>query len=1116
MAGGNDAGRAAAGSLSERIAGLSLEKRALLEQRLNEKKRQLDPDRILCRGRWDAPVPLSFAQERLWFLNRLEPGHSFYNLPLALKLSGPIDIAVLGESLNAIVLRHEALRSRFTILEERPMQIVRAAAEVELPIVDLHSLAEAERAAESRRLAAEEAASPFDLEHDLLIRAKILRLGAGEQTLLLTMHHIVADGWSIGILLRELSALYAAGREGKPSPLSRLAIQYADYALWQRALLQGPALDDLLSYWKRKLADVQPLMALATDRPRPPVQAFRGAAYTFPIARAVVEGLKSIGREVQGTLFMVLLAAFKVLLCRYSGHTDVMVGTPIANRPRRELEMLIGFFVNTLVLRTSLADDPTFRQLAGRVRDVTLEAFAHQNLPFEKLVEELHPARNLSHNPVVQAMFALQNTENGPQPGSAPDAPQHMAGTSKFDLTLAAVETTDGLTLGFEYNSTLFDAATIESMAASFRKLLIDASARPDSPVSELRLIEPGDRRRLISEARGRSDDRGSVRQVHELCDLQARLRPDEPAIVWGDGRVTYGELAARVRRLAHALRAHGAGPGSAVGICMQRSPEAILAVLATLKAGSAYVPIDPAAPEEWIREVLEHSGARLLLTQELILPRVSTFAGTRLCVDAGESWLARDPEDDPVPGSRLGDLACIVYPPRSTGRPAGVMIGHLGLCNLIEAQRDVFALPAASRVLQLAPLSSAAWLFEILISLGAGGTLHPVPGEERLRGGELARVVRDEKIDVLMTTPSVLAGVPWVSMPDLGTVIALGERAPAEILSRCSAGRRVFCAYGHPEASLCPALAEHRGSQLHALVGRPLRNTCTYILDEHLEPAPDGVPGELWIGDLGVAQGYYRQPDLTAERYRVDPFSDRPGARMVRTGDRVVRAADGEIRFLGLPDPRATLRGYRIDVRDIEAPLLRHPAIREAAVALRGTREGDACLVAYCSPAGETLPAALELRDFLGRYLPELMLPSRFIQLESLPLDRDGCLDREALPPLDAIDVAADRGAGAPSRTDTEKRLAAIWRDILTVPSVGVDDNFFELGGHSLLATRVMMRVIEEFETEISLRRFFEASTIAELAREIDAARTDSKRFRQATIARQTRTMVAVPAEPE
>ena len=1099
-------------SLADRIAALSIEKRSLVEQHLRQKKSQVAPEGIRRRERPDAPVPLSFAQERLWFLSQLEPGHSFYNLPFALRLSARLDAGKLEESLNEIVRRHEALRTRFIVVNDRPMQVVLPRVHVGLVIINLEDVAQAEREAESQRLAIKEAQKPFNLEQDILIRASLLRLSDVDHVLLLTMHHIVSDGWSFGILHRELSHLYVALQTGNPSPLPELPIQYADYAVWQRNLLQGETLDRLLSYWTKKLAGIPPLLELYTDRQRPAVQAFQGASYSFPIPQSMLEELKGIGRQTQGTLFMVLLAAFQVLLFRYSGQSDLVVGTPIANRTQRELEGLIGFFVNTLVLRTDLGDDPTFLQLVDRVREVTLEAFDHQSLPFEKLVEELHPKRNLSHNPIFQVMFALQNTEAGQQVGPQSSAPQRLAGTSKFDLTLAAMEMSDGLTLTIEYNTMLFDDSTIVSMAENFRALLKNAIANPKCHASKLLFLAADERMQVIGESSGPSDTRSLAVQIHELCEMQARLRPQETAIVFGGQQLTYQELNARANQVAHALRQHRAGPEVLVAIYMDRSAEMIVAVLATLKAGSAFLPLDPAYPKERIRYMLDDSGAALLLTQEHLVPSLPPFAGKLLRLDADWPLLAQCSEADPVPLSTPDNLAYVIYTSGSTGRPKGVAVQHRGVCNLIEAQFDAFSLPPQSRILLFASLSFDASIFEILMSLGAGGILYMSTREAILPGAPLIKILRDEKINVLSISPSALAVLPRVALPDLHTLISVGESCPMEMVSRWCHERRFFNAYGPTEVSIWSTLAQCGENSAIPPIGRPLRNIRAYILDEHLEPVPSGLPGELYLGGVGVARGYHRRPDLTAERYLPDPFSGQPGTRMYKTGDRVRRVAGGDIQFLGRIDQQVKLRGYRIELGEIEASLLRHPEIQEAAVALRSTRSGDDRVVAYCVAASEQLPGATELREFLRQSLPDFMVPSAFVQLDSLPLNTSGKLDRRALPSVS--DELAEPGGelwSAP-QSEIEKRLTEIWCEILALPRVGIHDNFFDLGGHSLLATRVMSRMNEAFQTDLRLRQIFELPTIAMLSEVVEEERVKGSKRREPAIRPVAREVVVLP----
>jgi amino acid adenylation domain-containing protein len=1079
-------------ALNARLAALSPEKRDLLERRIQAKKSKTEPDRIPKREPGEE-VPLSFAQQRLWFMEQIEPGNLFYNLMLSIRLAGPLRASKLEESINEIVRRHEALRTTFKIVDGRARQVIASNLQVRLALDDLRKLPEAEREPEAGRLALFEATCPFDLVRGPLLRARLLHLNDFDHVLLLAMHHIVSDGWSIGILNRELSTLYMAFCNGQPSPLPELPIQYADFTLWQRAQLQGEAFERLLSYWKNKLAGIPVLLALPTDRPRPPVQVFQGASYNVVLPKSLLEGLKTIGRQAEVTLFMALLAAFKVLLFRYSVQSDIVVGSPIANRTRLEVEGLIGFFVNTLVLRTDLSGDPTFRQLLGRIREVALGAFAHQDVPFERLVEELQPARNLSHNPLFQVGFALQNNESAIQNAPEQGPPQFRAGASKFDVTLSATETAAGLMAVFEYNTNLFDAATILHMAQNFQVLIENIIADPDLRISECLLLDSKARAQLIEDCKGPGYDAMTASCIHELCQSQAKLRPDSLAVIHGAQHLTYRDLNSKANQLARALRKEAGGPETIVGLCVERSPEMIIGLLGILKAGAAYLPLDPAYPKDRLGYMLKDSQATMLLTKERLIDDLPVSWMKTLCLDSDWARIAEHDDDDLEPIAEPNSLAYIIYTSGSTGQPKGVLVPHIGVCNAAEATARAFSIQPETRILQFASLSFDASTFEIIMALRAGATLYLEDQESILPGPPLIEALRDRKINVMTIPPSALAVLPDAMLPDLNTLIVAGEACSMDIASRWANGRRFFNAYGPTEASIWATLAEYADVQATPPIGSPIINVQVYVLDERLEPAPVGVPGEIYIGGVGVARGYFNRPDLTAERYLPDPFSTAPGARIYRTGDRARHLWGRDIQFLGRGDHQLKLRGYRIEPSEIEASLLLHPAVREAVVVTKLSAFDEARMIACYAPRGEQVPSAAQLRSFLRQRLPDFMIPSGFMALEGFPLNKNGKLDRSALSAMADAWSESDDIASRPPRTETEEILAAIWREVLELDRISVDDNFFTIGGHSLIATRVASRVNNSFQINLPLRRLFELPTIAELAEAIDVAKADA-----------------------
>jgi amino acid adenylation domain-containing protein len=1103
-------------ALNARIAALSPEKRALLERRIQSNKSDTKPDRIPKREGGEEGLPLSFAQQRLWFMEQIEPGHFLYNLMLAVRLAGPLRASKLEESINEIVRRHEALRTTFKIVDGQATQVIAPNLPLRLALNDLRTMPEAEREPEAGRLALFEANSPFDLVRGPLLRARLLHLNDFDHVLLLTMHHIVSDGWSMGVLNRELSTLYLAFCNGQPSPLPELPIQYSDFTLWQRAQLQGEVFERLLSYWKNKLAGIPVLLELPTDRPRPPLQVFQGASYSEILSESLLEGLKTIARQAEVTLFMALLAAFTLLLSRYSGQCDIAVGSPIANRTRVELEGLIGFFVNTLVLRTDLSGDPTFRELLGRVREVALAAFAHQDMPFERLVEELQPVRNLSHNPLFQVGFALQNAESGMENAPEQGPPQFRAGASKFDLTLSATETTDGLMTVFEYNTALFDAATILHMARNFQVLIESIIADPDLRISKCLMLESRERSQLIENCKGPTYDAITASCIHELCRRQAMLRPDGLAVVYGEQHLTYEGLNSKANQLARELRKQGCGPETIVGLCVERSPEMVIGLLGILKAGAAYLPLDPAHPKDRLSYMLTDSQAAMLVTQARLIDDLPACPMNILCLDSDWACIAEQDDYDLEPVAEPDNLAYIIYTSGSTGQPKGVLVPHIGVCNAAEATSRAFPIQPESRILQFSSLSFDASAFEIVMALRAGATLCLEGQESLLPGPPLAQALGDARINVLTLTPSALAVLPEAMLPDLNTLIVAGEACSMAVASRWASGRRFFNAYGPTEASIWATWTECADVNTTPLIGRSIINIQVYVADQDLEPQPVGVPGEIYIGGVGVTRGYCNRPDLTAECYLPDPFSSAPGSRIYRTGDRARRLWAGDIHFLGRVDQQLKLRGYRIEPGEIEASLLLHPAVRDAVVVAKVNAFDEARLIAYYVPPPGQAPSATELRRFLLQRLPNFMVPSGFITLDSFPLNENGKLNRMALSAIADGWSEPDDIPSRPPRTETEEILAAIWREVLEVDRIGIDDDFFSLGGHSLIATRVASRVNSSFQTDLPLRRFFELPTIVELAEAIDAAKADKSRPRLPDIIPVAREVISLPLDFE
>ncbi|MEW5929242.1 MAG: amino acid adenylation domain-containing protein [Gemmatimonadota bacterium] len=1033
--------------------------------------------------------PLSFAQQRLWFVDQMEPGSTAYNMTGAYHLRGRLDAAALERALDEVRRRHESLRTVFRLRGSEPAQVVLPWRPAPLPVRDVAGMPRAEQEAETDRRVAEMAETPFDLAEGPLFRAELVRFGREEHVFTFGMHHIVSDGWSMGVFNRELRTLYEAFAAGLPSPLPEPEIQYADFAVWQREQLSGEALERQVAFWRDALRDA-PVLDLPTDRPRPPLQTFHGAAHELRFPRALADRLRAVGERERATPFMVLMAAWQLLLARRSGQDDVVVGTPVAGRNRREIEGLIGFFVNTLAIRLDLSGRPGFRELVRRVREASFGAFAHQDLPFEKIVEELKPERDPSRPPIFQVIFALQNA-----PGDAMRSPGlEWSGwggegrTAKYDLSLVLVETPDGLGGVIEYNTDLFDRATAERMAAELGIVLEAVAAAPDLPVADLPLLVPGEHE-LLAEWSVSGAPEGPARCVHELFAEQARRVPEKAALVFGAERVAYAELDRRSDVLAARLAEAGVGPDARVGVCVHRSPAMVAALLAVLKAGGAYVVLDPEYPDERLAFMLADAGARVLVTADELRHRFAAFDGAVVTTDA-DALLHSRTFALPHPPSPE-QLACVIYTSGSTGEPKGAGIPHRAVPGFFRGA-DYARFDGEQTILQHSSVSWDALTLELWTALLTGGTCVLQPG----RGGEpeeLARQVREHGVDTLWLTsayfdlvvdsfPGALEGVRQLLVG--GEALSPGHvRRALELYPEL----RLVNGYGPSECTVFTAChVVPRGREGGAVpIGRPVGDRRVHVLDASLAPVPVGAPGELCVGGPAVARGYLGRPGLTAERFVPDPFGE-PGARLYRSGDRARWRADGTLEFLGRLDRQAKVRGFRVEPGEVEAALARIPGVRRAAAVVREDAPGDRRLVAYAVAEPDAGLAGAGLRAALAGSLPEYLVPSAVVLLDELPLTPRGKLDRRALPAPDA--GAGDAEAFVAPRTPTEERIAAIWREVLRVERVGVHDRFFDLGGHSLLATQVVTRVREALGAELPLRVLFETPTVAALAARVEA----------------------------
>jgi amino acid adenylation domain-containing protein len=1083
--------------LAERIARLSPAKRALLEHKLRERDADALRNELIPRRAKRDTAPLSFGQQRLYFLDQLEPGNTAYNVPRAIRIYGSLDVAALEKVLEELLRRHESLRARFREHDGRIIAEIAPTCPFSLSIVEIGAVACREREAEALRLAEQEAERPFDLARGPLLRATLLRLDPQDHVLLLTMHHIASDAWSAGVLFHELNALYEVFSAGISSSLPDLPIQYGDFAQWQSDWLEGEVLEQQLSYWREQLADL-PVLELPTDRPRPALQSRRGALQSVRFSRELTEALRELSRREGVTLFMTLLAAYQTLLSRYCGQDEIVVGTPILNRSRPDIEGVIGFFVNTVVLRTDLSGNPTFRELLGRVREVALGAYAHPDLPFEKLVEELRPERNLGQNPLFQTMLALNYTPSRPLAlgGLRVEHFEIRRRTSMFDLSISFDEEPQGLSCFVEYSTDLFDPSTVTRLGGHLRTLLGSVVTDPDQRVATIPILTEPERRQVLVEWNETERAYPQDKTVHRLFEEQAERMPEAVAVELAGKRLTYGELNRRSNQLARHLRGLGVGPEVLVGLCVERSLEMVVGLLGILKAGGAYLPLDPAYPRERLRFMLEESGAHALLTHQAAAGSCPPLPARTLLLDA--SWeIPREGEGDLDSGISPQNLAYLIYTSGSTGKPKGVEIEHGSLSNYVRFAADRFGLRTGERILQFASLSFDTAAEEIFSALSAGATL-VLRSEEMIEtvATFLARC-RECNLTVVGLPTSywhelvAVVSTKGLSLPEsLRLVVIGGERALPERLAqwREMAGNRVqlLNAYGPTEATVAATFWEPSTGLEDSLrrtvpIGRPIPNVRVYVLGASLEPVPVGVQGELYIGGAGLARGYRNRPELTAERFIPDPF--RGGKeRIYRTGDRVRFCPGGNLEYVGRVDEQVKLRGFRVEPAEVETALREIAGVREAVVRAREDAPGQARLVGYIVPDPARPPSVGDLRRLLREKLPEYMVPSTFVLLDAVPRTRSGKLDAASLPAPEPARPELDNTYCGP-RTPMEETLTEIWMTVLRVDRVGVQDDFFELGGHSLLATRVISRARDAFQVELPLRDLFLNPTVAELA---------------------------------
>ncbi|XVQ85649.1 non-ribosomal peptide synthase/polyketide synthase [Microbispora siamensis] len=1019
-------------------------------------------------------IPLSAAQRRLWFLHRLEGPSATYNVPFAVRLSGEVDVAALEAALGDVMARHESLRTVFAEHDGTPHQVVLPDAAPTLLV---------QRTTPDRLRDALDAAAghAFDLSAEPSLRATLLSLGTDDHVLLLLMHHIVSDGWSLGPLARDLSVAYRARVAGGVPVWEPLPVQYADFAVWQGEALgeegdRGSEVSRQVEFWRGALAGAPDLVELPLDRPRPPVPSYAGAAVDFRWDAQVHRGVVELARRSGTTVFMVVQAALAALLSRLGAGTDIPLGTAVAGRTDEALDDLVGFFVNTLVLRTDVSGDPSFGELLGRVREADLAAFAHQEVPFERLVEMLAPARSLAHHPLFQVMLAFQNNDEGEfdLAGLRAGHADVTTTVSKFDLTVFAAEchtedgTPDGIAGEVEYATDLFDRVTVESMAARLGRLLAAVVADPDVPVSAVEVLSPSERELLAETWNATSAAVGAATFPRLFAERVART-PEAVAVVFEDTELTYAELDRRSARLAGRLAGLGVGPERVVAVALPRSAELVVALLAVLRAGGAYVPVDPSYPADRIAYMLADSRPMLVVTDSLIGPGLPDTGVATLTLDRLEPS-----EEVPLPDVRLRaeHPAYVIYTSGSTGRPKGVVVSHAGIASLAAAQQEAFEVGAGSRVLQFAALSFDAAAWELIMGVLSGATLVLAPAERLLPGEPLAALIAQRSITHVTLPPTALAVLPDDALPEGSTLVVAGEACPPELVGRWSPGRRMVNAYGPTETTVCATMSGPLAGQVAPPIGRPITNTRVFVLDARLRLVPPGVPGELYVSGAGLARGYLGRPGLTAERFVASPFA--PGERMYRTGDLARWTAGGQLEYLGRADQQVKLRGFRIELGEIESTLTELPHITRAVVLAREER-----LVAYLQPADEVEAEPVAgVREHLAARLPDYMVPAAFVVMAEIPLLPNGKIDTGALP-APGLPVPG-AGAGRAPRTAREDLMCGLFADVLNLPAVGPDDDFFHIGGHSLLATRLVSRVRTAFGVDLAVRTVFEAPTPA------------------------------------
>ncbi len=1103
--------------IHEQLKNLSPEKRALVELMLKEKGVDVLGSKIVPQGRATNKFPLSFGQQRLWFLDQLDPGTPLYNNPAAVILKGNANIAALEQALNIIVQRHEVLRTTFATENDQPIQVIHQEMPIKLEQIDLRHLPASEREVAAMNLAKEKAQLPFDLTTGPLFRVTLMQLAEQEYLMLLVMHHIVSDGWSLSIFIQEVAILYKVLVAGLPSPLPELSVQYADFAVWQRQWMQGKVLEEQLAYWRQQLAGVPPVLNLPLDHPRPSYQTAHGATYFFNFSSQLRQAIEALAKKEDVTRFMIYLAAFDAFLYRITQQEDICVGTPIAGRNRKETESLIGFFVNTLVMRTQLGGNPTVRELLKRVKTAAVGAYEHQDIPFETLVEKLQPERDMAISPFFQAMFVHLDTtaQTLRLPDITIEPRQIDSGTAKFDLTFVIEENEEKLAGQIVYNTDLFEPETIERMAEQFQILFAGLVKDVEQRISDLPLLTEAEQVQILKTWNRAPQEfhAPQSKSISELFEAQAKRTPDEIALIYENAQLTYRELNERANRLAHYLMELGAAPETLVGICLEQPMDMIVALLAIFKAGAAYLPLDPAYPKERLALMIEDSAVSMIITEENLLAALPENSSQKICLQRDGAAIAKKSKKNPPQRAAMENLAYVIYTSGSTGKPKGVMITHGAIADHCLNMRDYYGLGPSDRVLEFASMNFDASLEQILPPLIAGAKL-VLRGSTIWSPAEFQQNILDYGLTVVNPPTAYWNQLlrEWkhseasnangdgqlirnLQHCALRLFIVGGDLMSAENLQLWEKtalnSAKLLNAYGPTEATITsttfevPADFKLDGLSQGVPIGRPTALRQVYILDQFFNPVPIGVPGELYIGGDCLARGYLNRADLTAEKFIPDALSQKKGARLYRTGDLARFLPDGNIEFLGRVDHQVKVRGYRIELGEIEAMLQQHPAIEEAVVVARAEQEGDKRLVAYVVPKAEfkdKAPSSSELRNYLKENLPDYMVPGIFMVIEQMPRTPIGKIDRKALPVPDQDRPELEHEYVAP-RNPVEQMIAELWAKTIGVEKVGIYDNFFDLGGHSLMATQIISRLRNTYNVEIPLRKLFEAPTVANLA---------------------------------